>query len=300
MIGADQAATELGGNRVRHKKSASTSSLAAWAKTLPKAVLMPSIKLDKKVVATQKTGLSAFAAPFLHTPIQVNKEGGLVVDVDAGDQEYLRENRNTDIMTSPVGHSAHRAVAKQRLDTGEPNTIGSSRQKDRAPEANSLVEGPPAGSKTVVIAEEDHSNSEFKTHLAPPQSAISILGTESDPATPWDPAIQRKKIFDAAQAAKEFTNPEYYDAVFDFPLVYPLDLSQAGGAPTYPWGMPMSPVVDGEHDSLPIIPGGPGVIWTPAGWAVQDIAMKYSLRAAEVKMQYSDSKKKAKSYYKSK
>jgi hypothetical protein len=45
----------------------------------------------------------------------------------------------------------------------------------------------------------------------------------------------------------------------------------------------MSPVVlsGAGNEGIPQIQGGLGVMWTPAGWAVQDAAMKMALFNAE-------------------
>lgn len=134
-----------------------------------------------------------------------------------------------------------------------------------------------------------------------------MFGTESDPATPWDPAVHaRKRAEDALEDEKaseeEERNPEYpltasYVTIvpdYEYPA-YSTHFDNGTqdypkGAPSYPWGMPMSPVnvtVDGTYDTSPLqVPGGPGVMWTPTGWAVQDAAMKMALFKAETGTNY--------------
>lgn len=128
-----------------------------------------------------------------------------------------------------------------------------------------------------------------------------MFGTESDPATPWDPALQAlRRAEDTIAETKGETerNPEYpptatyatlapdseaYD--WSSAQVNPYDFTGMFGAPTYPWGMPMSPVNAFEggvfEQMISHIPGGPGVMWTPTGWAVQDAAMKMALLKME-------------------
>lgn len=90
------------------------------------------------------------------------------------------------------------------------------------------------------------------------------------------------------------TPPEPFSAL---PLV---DAQHPWSSLGYPWGIPMSPSSPlGTDDPLAAIPGGPGVMWTPAGWAVQDAAMKLSLRAAQVKAKNEKAHVRGKSYYKS-
>lgn len=155
----------------------------------------------------------------------------------------------------------------------------------------------------MTIAEVDHWSQLpiSASHLAPPQSAISLFDTESDPATPWDPAIRRKKVIEAAQAE---AFKEYSDVVFGVPPAFasPIDYPAPVYAPMYPWGMPMSPAPLPGYDAvMPVTPGGLGVMWTPAGWAIQDAAMKHSQRAAESRTLHgAASKRKPKGYYKSK
>lgn len=121
-------------------------------------------------------------------------------------------------------------------------------------------------------------------HLEPP-SAFSAFGTESDPATPWDPALQARKMADV---------DEQSDAAG---LTAPAVLQN----PAYPWGMPMSPLpLRGEvvpeyawdafvkENSFASLNGG--AVWTPAGWTVPDAAAQYPKPL---------SRKKPKSYYRS-
>jgi hypothetical protein len=214
----------------------------------------------------QKQYLSAFAAPYSTTPVRVDGKGDLVVQVS------------------------------------QPKPVGATTLfKPKTPAVKSTVwaKGPPLALKQVSIVEPPVVSGTTKTHLAPPVSAVSMFGTESDPATPWDPAMRRK--FEV-----EGLNQEYSDSIFTPPSPFPSPPvyarpPQAWQTPAYPWGMPMSPISPlSERDPMANIPGGPGVMWTPTGWAVQDAAMKHSLRAAEIKAKNENTKAKGKSYYKSK
>ncbi|ORX36353.1 hypothetical protein BD324DRAFT_490479 [Kockovaella imperatae] len=275
--------------------------------------------------------------------------------------------------------------------------------------------GPPASLKSLTLKKVSISNLSNSTgsRLVPPPSAVSFFGTESDPATPWDPALRQQQTdairdtpwnhsayastidqtgevwptvdqansgsrkrhnqdgrpherhgtdidsVDAQNVHPEYEGPVLTEATTlqgappqpsmvhppygvqpyvetaspdhrqGWPFYDPWTGSfdrQATDMPTspgmwsspppimYPWGMPMSPVVSQQphhqeneaHDSpkmekgsktgpvshlrgmsspvgLPHVPGGLGVMWTPAGWAVQDAAMKLDLRLAEMK-----------------
>lgn len=198
------------------------------------------------------------------------------------------------------------------------------------PESNAWSKGPPAlikkvrSLKKVTIADIGHKrnlsvnlNAPLKTptsaeSLAVPMSAMS-LWTESDPATPFDPMTHRKKMLEIEKEAKENGHSKAISKsslgnlasdsspapcqVFD-----PSESFLPFMARAYPWGMPMSPISLGAyHDSLASdVEGGLGVIWTPAGWAVQDAAMKHALRSAEVQLKFENVKRrKPKSYYRS-
>ena len=186
---------------------------------------------------------SAFAPPYLQGPEVVNEQGELLHD------QVKEDVQGNDTPTVP-----------------RPSNI------------SAWAKGPLLALKKVVIAEPHPSPT---NQLAQPFSATSIYGTESDPATPWDPVVRRRL--------------EGHDDQI------PTGQNPPWTTPTYPWGMPMSPTTStGQDESLAKIPGGPGVMWTPSGWAVQDAAMKNSLRAAEVKMKDQHARtRKGKSYYKS-
>lgn len=99
----------------------------------------------------------------------------------------------------------------------------------------------------------------------PPISAWTNYSNDSDPAGPWDPA----------QKSPEYPTYQQYDYGYASPEQQPM------GA-MYPWGIPMTPMpMSGYQAATPHIPGGPGVLWTPNGWAVQDAAMKKVLGRVE-------------------
>lgn len=240
-------------------------SFNAWTKTLTHSVPASSVTVDETSLDKQKRRLSAFAAPYSTTPLRVDEKGDMVPHVGT---------------TEPLGSTT----------LFKPKTPP---QKSSA-----WAKGPPLALKKVSIVEPTADPAATRTHLAPPVSAISLFGTESDPATPWDPAMRRK-------FEEEGPDPEYSDSVFTPPSPFPSppvdSRPPAWQTPSYPWGMPMSPTSPlSDLDPMSNIPGGPGVMWTPAGWAVQDAAMKHSLRAAEIKAKNEYTKARGKSYYKSK
>ncbi len=188
-------------------------------------------------------------------------------------------------------------VALKQEEKPEEETVTSHTLfKPKAPlkkTASSTKALPPLKKVSII---EPERRLESPSHLTVPLSGISRFGTESDPATPWDPAMQR-------YVEEEQPRPEYGQAVFTPPSPYGSSPEHLAPwtTPSYPWGMPMSPSTPlDKADPLASIPGGPGVMWTPAGWAVQDAAMKISLKAAEVHVKSGgQTKSKAKSYYKS-
>jgi hypothetical protein len=266
------------------RASAPSSTLSAWTKALPKAVLEPSVKFDQAAFEKLGTGLSAFAPPFMQAPVVVGPKGDLIPG-SPGLPPPAQYNR-------PVTPTKKSAWAR----------------------------GPPLALKKVTIdapsrvAVVNSNEVELKTPTGQdPASAYSLFGTDSDPATPWYPALK----YQLEQSASEGSTPA---ATVQTAPIYPtyLETHQAYGDhqpqpvpamyahPTYPWGMPMSPIPVpgygeyGQGSQMPMIPGGPGVMWTPAGRAVQDAAMKNALRAAEAKTRYGDVKtSQPKSYFKS-
>jgi hypothetical protein len=315
---------------LKHRKSASTSNLSAWAKSLPKTDLLPFVKWDEEVLEKQKRRLSAFAPPFLQVPLVVDEKGELVSDSPETLQvEIAQEPESVSTSVEPPKASARSkgppaslqpSLKIDRKDEQNQETMLSPRvmNTERPPvtvavpklteprKVSAWTKWPPISLKKVSIARNVHPDTPASVlHLAPPQSAFSLFGTESDPATPWYPAVRRQKSEDAAQAAAEFTNPEYSTTEFEVPPPFPSpsEFPPPLYAPSYPWGMPMLPMPmpgSGYESTLPVIPGGLGVIWTPAGWAVQDVAMKHSLRSAEVKAVYRDARRRTpKTYYRS-
>jgi len=248
----------------RHSTGASTKPLLdAWTQNLPRSHPTPVIAVDTSALDKHQKRLSAFAPPYTSTPLLVDSTGEVILE-------------------PPI----------PRL-TDAPALF-----KPKAPpiKTSAWAKGPPIALKKVSIVEPSTVPSP-SAHLAPPASAVSMFGTESDPATPWDPAMRRKFEPDLPEAS--------YESLHTPPSPFPSPPSYTHGPwgpASYPWGMPMSPISPlDETDPLSMIPGGPGVIWTPAGWAVQDAAMKHSLRAAEIKarMENANTRAKAKSYYKS-
>ena len=244
--------------------AAAKPTLDAWKKALPESVLVPAVTVEGLSLDRQKRRLSAFAAPYSTAPLRVDEKGQLV----------------SHLQPEPIG--------------------ATNLYKPKMPPARSSVwaKGPPLTLKKVSIVEPTNDSTAARTHLAPPVSAVSMFGTESDPATPWDPAMRRK--FEEEENSQDLS-----DAVFTPPSPFPsppiyAPRGPSWQSPAYPWGMPMSPTSPlSDHTALANIPGGPGVMWTPTGWAVQDAAMKHSLRAAEMKAKDEHAKARGKSYYKS-
>nr|XP_031863128.1 uncharacterized protein CI109_001607 [Kwoniella shandongensis]KAA5530200.1 hypothetical protein CI109_001607 [Kwoniella shandongensis] len=304
-----------------HRKTSSlSSSLSAWTRALPNNILVPSVKVDSSVLGRNHQSLSAFAPPFLQAPIEVGYKGELLPAPPLQSPKSPREP------STPPPETKHPQAFPMTPTTTAP------------PKVNAWSKGPPGALRKVaslrkVAKLESHNGGNGQeltlktptsaTHLVPPASAVSMFGTESDPATPFDPAVQRRKIQEMEEeargrittaTAKPKSNLSSSTTTIAFEAGPPLpssppypSMEHPGGVqpfiapPTYPWGMPMSPVAIGagmQDSMIPSIPGGLGVMWTPAGWAVQDAAMKNALRAAEVKSKYVDAKRrKPKSYF---
>ena len=308
-------------------------SLSAWTKSLARTVQVPSVKWDEDILEKQKRHLSAFAPPFLQTPVKVDKTGELVVEpvsratgldvVNVPPSELQAdESTNTSAWSKavPPALSPLLEVENSRYPSIEtplsPHSRGMAMtqlidvpESSKPANASALAKGLPTGLKRVTVVEDFHAKSlRSASHLAPPGSAISLFGTESDPATPWDPAVRRQKNLDVTHAAQEQIDSAYSTSLGNFgypPPSFPsyTDSSPPVYASTYPWGMPMSPLPIpgcGQDTLMPMIPGGLGVMWTPTGWAVQDAAMKHALRTAEAKTFFGDARRRRpKSYYKS-
>lgn len=272
---------ELKPDRIKRN---SISALSAWTKALPRTVLVPSVKVNDHALDKQAKTLSAFAPPFLQEPIQVDNKGELVKEALVPQPTDIENTPLVPIPTEPAIKSA-------------------------------WAKGPPPALKKIQVVTADNKAGPktplSSSHLKPPTSAVSMFGTESDPATPWDPALRAKRFLDAEEGPHR-SIPGDYNSVNGNPTIitpplYPSPSEFPAFDPyisAYPWGMPMNPMpLPGyaTDDSILSIPGGPGVMWTPAGWAVQDIAMKNALRGAEVKSRDVRAKsKKAKTYYKCK
>ncbi|WVQ94468.1 hypothetical protein IAU59_001547 [Kwoniella sp. CBS 9459] len=313
--------------RPGHRKSASMgSSLNAWTKALPRVQLVSSVKVDPEVLKKKDNSLSAFAAPFSKQPVAVDNAGEIVPAL---------------LSPKPLLPSAEIDSEKLKAKTPparakEPLAIPMAPTPTAPPKSNAWSKGPPptlrkvASLKKVTITDTEPSSQlatipdrfsesgELKTptsasHLMPPVSAFSMFGTESDPASPFDPVVQRRKmqeLEDALTLRQNALPRSNLSQAISFDVG---PISPSGGYPrsptpsatfnssTYPWGMPMSPVfMPGYQDpAIPNIRGGLGVMWTPAGWAVQDAAMKSALRTAEVKTKFGEEtrRRQAKNYF---
>lgn len=252
----------------------------AWAKGAPKTIIVPTVKLDVEILDKNKGHLSPFAAPFLEKPVLVDGNGSLVSD-GSGHAGLA--------MAPPPGpgpKSPSAAAPPPTLKT--PKTPVSAWSKGR----------PSPAMRKVTIAD-DPKTPISAGRLAVPYSAVSLY-TESDPATPWDPALLARKM---AEAGETETGqwPKVEPSIWPNPTEFSLHPMMT--QPMYPWGMPMNPVSYPSHGGAsahPTLPGGPGVMWTPAGWAVQDAAMKNALRSAEVKTRYANAKRRhPKNYFRS-
>ncbi|KAK4687893.1 agmatinase, partial [Tremellales sp. Uapishka_1] len=257
--------------KTRSQKRASlpVSALSAWAKALPRSILEPDVKIIPSVLDRQAEQLSAFAPPFSDSRVQVDSTGRLVLEPPA-------------VTTPPV--------------------------------KSAWSKGPPLNVKKVVIEDAAKSLVPPEPASAPPATATSLFGTESDPATPWDPAVRYHKQLELKSRTPSPIPPPPPTAPVSqvsheipmAPQTAPPYPSQSDPnnepyfgeyPPTYPWGMPMSP------PPLPMyqqFPGGPGVLWTPAGWAVQDAAMKIGLKNVATKTRHPQANPKAKNYFRTK
>ena len=367
------------GNRKEESASAPTQLAPkqhrAWLRAVPNNILVPSVKVDAGQFEKIKPPLSAFAPPFQQRAVVVDSNGDL---------------RPTDTIPEDPESTAPRETEASK---------------------SAWSRGSRPSLKSLTLKKISNSNLS-SGKLAPPPSAVSIFGTESDPATPWDPALRQQQINamrqtawdpalplpprtshewpsvaqaserkkgdetvqsprDSAAPESKQVHPEYAGSLFvpPTPLATPLhppmvppyyhgpyveptqgawpypQNAAANASPPgdvqgvawyppppvmYPWGMPMSPILPPqpvqESQAKPKgqakdrgrgrnhrrgmstpadllkLPGGLGVMWTPAGWAVQDAAMKLDLRLAEMKLAgetVEASGKEKKSYYKS-
>lgn len=227
---------------------------------------MPTVKLDVEILDKNKGLLSPFAAPFLEKPVHVDNKGFLVSD-----------------------GAEHAGLPPTPAPPPIPKTPVSAWSKGR----------PTPGSMKKVTIADDPKTPISAGRLAVPYSAVSLY-TESDPATPWDPALLARKMAEAGE-----TETGQWSKIEPTMWPYPTEFSlhPMMTQPTYPWGMPMNPVAYPSHGgatAIPTVQGGPGVMWTPAGWAVQDAAMRNALRSAEVKTRYSHAKRRnPKNYFRS-
>ncbi|KIR96488.1 hypothetical protein L804_06323 [Cryptococcus deuterogattii 2001/935-1] len=308
----DDESSHPGHRKPRHP----TNFLSFSSKIVQKDPFVPSVRVDLEVIdKSRSSGLSASAESFSQAPVRVHHSEEIITVPNT-----KRTVSSADIATL----RAHTPPAS----TTEPVSVPMAVATSAPPESNAWSKGPPAlikkvrSLKKVTIADIGHKrnlsvnlNAPLKTptsaeSLAVPMSAMS-LWTESDPATPFDPMTHRKKMLEIEKEAKEnghskaISKSSLGNLAFDSSpapcqVFDPSESFLPFMARAYPWGMPMSPISLGAyHDSLASdVEGGLGVIWTPAGWAVQDAAMKHALRSAEVQLKFENVKRrKPKSYY---
>jgi hypothetical protein len=191
-----------------------------------------------------RDGLSAFAAPYSSQPVLVDVKG---------------EIQPIEII-APVQIIETSAGSESAWSKGPPLLVKTAPAPSITTDASSTEasETPP---QEIEILPPTPSFA----HLMPPISAWTNYSNDSDPAGAWDPA----------QKSPEYPTYQQYDHGYGSPQQQPM------GA-MYPWGIPMTPMpMSGYQSSAPHIPGGPGVLWTPNGWAVQDAAMKKVLGRVE-------------------
>ncbi|WVR03998.1 hypothetical protein IAU60_000997 [Kwoniella sp. DSM 27419] len=280
--------------KASHRRSASVnSSLALWAKRLHQVQLVPDVAVDPDVLSkTADLGLSAFAPPFSKQPLAVDPTGEVVPAA---------------IVTPPPG-----LLPPDAIDDAEPSPVPTTAAAPARSRLTVWSKGPPPSLRKVAsvnkVAASD-SPSLGDDRVAPPVSAVSTHDTESDPATPFDPLVHRRKLAELESTlvggARQPTRLSLFqnaDSVETATTTLPVTIPAPLPPTTYPWGMPMSPITPPNYQdpSIPNIPGGLGVIWTPAGWAVQDAAMKNALRSAEVLAKYGSeakTRRHAKNYF---
>jgi hypothetical protein len=191
-----------------------------------------------------RDGLSAFAAPYSSQPVLVDVKG---------------EIQSIEII-APIPIIEANAGSESAWSKGPPLLVKTAPAPSSATDASS-TEDSETPSQEIEILPPTPSFA----HLMPPISAWTNYSNESDPAGAWDPA----------QKSPEYPTYQQYDYGYSSPQ------QQTMGA-MYPWGIPMTPMpMSGYQSSTPHIPGGPGVLWTPNGWAVQDAAMKKVLGRVE-------------------
>ena len=339
----------------------------AWKSGPPSALRPTPLKLDQsnitdanaaqskdksKIAPTPlsaKDSLSAFAVPFLENPVEVDKTGEIVPasarlpisalksftggasGTFAAAQKSAKENTNPLSPALPGRASlagAWRKGAPKTLSTVRiiepPVSIRSATSSDGDGNSSGNEPTTPLGAQTLVIP-----------NRGMPWSGLGSA-TDSDPATPWDPALraarnrtvesdgtgddhesivtQQSAMYgygtytpDGSWSSIPSSDGQYpaqqYGADMQYgipPVGYPY------GAPMYPWGMPMSPVdtnagagrnAQDQAQYQGQGQGGLGVMWTPNGWAVQDAAMKMALFSAESRAAGGEHGGKARNYW---
>ncbi|OXG71032.1 hypothetical protein C348_06909 [Cryptococcus neoformans Gb118] len=291
------------------------NSFSVSSKAGHKDLLIPSVRVDADVIDKSRSGgLPAFASRFSQTPVRVEPPREIVAAPTPKRK------------VSPAGSATLKAHTPP-VPTSEPVSLPMAVATSAPPKSNAWFKGPPVpikkirSLKKVTIADMGHKrdlsvslDAPLKTPtsagaLAIPLSAMS-LWTESDPSTPFDPMTHRKRMLEIEEEAKKsghikvmpkssLVNLAFDSSPAPSQVFTPSESFLPFTAPAYPWGMPMSPISLGAYQNplIPDIKGGLGVIWTPTGWAVQDAAMKQTLRSPEIKQKFENEKKRPKSYY---
>lgn len=285
------------------------NSFSVSSKAGHKDLLIPSVRVDADVIDKSRSGgLPAFASRFSQTPVRVEPPREIVAAPTPKRK------------VSPAGSATLKAHTPP-VPTSEPVSLPMAVATSAPPKSNAWFKGPPVpikkirSLKKVTIADMGHKrdlsvslDAPLKTPtsagaLAIPLSAMS-LWTESDPSTPFDPMTHRKRMLEIEEEAKKsghikvmpkssLVNLAFDSSPAPSQVFTPSESFLPFTAPAYPWGMPMSPISLGAYQDplIPDIKGGLGVIWTPAGWAVQDAAMKQTLRSPEIKQKFENEKK---------
>jgi len=191
-----------------------------------------------------RDGLSAFAAPYSSQPVLVDVKGEIKAIEVIAPIPIIEANAGSESAWS----KAPPLLVKTAPAPSSTTDTSSTQASDTPPQEIEIL--PPTPSFA---------------HLMPPISAWTNYSNDSDPAGPWDPA----------QKSPEYPTYHQYNYGYGTPQQQPM-------AAIYPWGIPMTPMpMSGYQAPATHIPGGPGVLWTPNGWAVQDAAMKKVLGRVE-------------------
>lgn len=223
--------------------------------------------------ALSKTALNAWTKPL---PVAIRSPGCLSPPVQA--EEHVSAANQEAVKEETARFDATLERIEETLKRKD--TLAPIPEQAEADSPFSKEAQKPVKQVTILEPTSDHAS----CHLEPP-SAFSAFGTESDPATPWDPALQARKMADVED--ETHVTRAAAPAVFQ--------------NPAYPWGMPMSPLAPGpelvpeyawdavgKDTSFASLTGS--AVWTPAGWTVPDAAAQYPKAS---------SRRHPKSYYRS-